>query len=410
MPWKVYEEEGEYCIHKLNPDNSMGEKVVCHPTQAEADTQVKAMYANEGMMTRDILFVDLADLQIGKPIDGLAVGTFIPMSGEEVTFDAKDLPTYIQNTQRLIESTKTESGEIVGLPIDKNRHDHEGGAGWIIGLELDKARNIIKFIVNWTEEGINLISKNIRRFFSPSVNDFKKVILGGSLTNNPATRSDDQMYLLRPVELSQSIKELDMPNILEQVQELIDNAIDKAIGKKADPPPADPATPPAPPAPVDLSNVVNPSLKSLYTDDAQLAQLESNVQEIVSQRVNAEMRKKHTENFVAELIGGTKTRPYGFAVRSKDLLAWMLSLSDAQAKFAEKLLSEMRNKAIDFAEHGFDNSDGFIQLPALPKEILPLAREWMKVEGNTIQEFFRVNPEIGNIDNFNIAEFVKAKE
>jgi HK97 family phage major capsid protein len=47
MPWKVFSEEGQFCIHKLNADDTPGEKVACHPTQAEADAQLRALYANE---------------------------------------------------------------------------------------------------------------------------------------------------------------------------------------------------------------------------------------------------------------------------------------------------------------------------------------------------------------------------
>ena len=363
---------------------------------------------------KDFVFFDLSTLPIAEldgisKMDGMAAGTFISMWGDEVTFTPEELPDYIKNTQRVLNSTKDSGGQIVGLPIDQDAHDHAGGAGWIVGLELDEARSVIIFSVNWTEIGRDLVRKNIRRFFSPSVDIVNKVILGGSLTNYPASRNAKGQILLRPIELSQSLKELDMPNILEQLQEMLDKARGKPTETPA--PSPTPAAPPATPPETDLSNVVNPSLASLSTDPAAVEKMDATVQEIVKQRVNAEMRKSHTERFVADLIGGTKSKPYGFAIRSKDLIAWMLSLSDAQAKFAERLLSEMRNKAIDFAEHGFDNSDGFMQLPTLPEKILPLARDWMKTPGNTIQRFFDTNPELGGIDKYNVKEFTQqAKE
>lgn len=366
---------------------------------------------------KDFAFVDLSTIQVAEleaisKMDGMAAGTFISMWGDEVTFLPEELSTYIKNTQRVLNSTKDTNGTIVGLPIDQDAHDHAGGAGWIVGFELDEARGVIVFLVNWTEIGRELVSKNIRRFFSPSVDIVNKVILGGSLTNYPASRNEKGQILLRPIELSQSIKELDMPTILEQ---FFQEMFDKALGKQANPPapspaPAAPAVP-APQDPVDLSNVVNPSLASLSIDSSQVDQLDAQVQEIVKQRVNAEMRKSHVQKFVAELVGGTKTQPYGFAIKSKDLIAWMLSLTDAQAKFAEKLLSDMRSKAIDFAEHGFENNDGFISLPTLPEKILPLARQWMQTEGATIQGFFDANPELGGIDKYNVKEFApKPKE
>ena len=143
---------------------------------------------------KDFVFFDFSTLQVLeldyiRKMDGLAAGTFISMWGDEVTFAAEELPDYIKNTQRVLNSTRDSSGQIVGLPIDQDAHDHAGGAGWIIGLELDEARGVIVFTVNWTEIGQDLIRKNIRRFFSPSVDILNKVILGGSLTNYPASRN-----------------------------------------------------------------------------------------------------------------------------------------------------------------------------------------------------------------------------
>lgn len=368
------------------------------------------------IVIKDFVFFDFSTLKVLeldyiRQMDGMAAGTFTSMWGDEITFLPEELSEYVRNTKRVLSSTKDSNGSVVGLPIDQDAHDHIGGAGWIIGMEVDEARGVIRFLVNWTEIGLELISKNIRRFFSPSVDIVNKVILGGSLTNYPASRNSKGQIMLRPIELSQSIKELDMPTILEQFKTMLDEALGKGATPLPTPLPATPpSTPPDPNAPVDLSNVVNPSLQSLYQDSDQVDQMDERVQEAVRQRVNVEMRKKHTQDFAAELVGGTKVKPYGFAIKSKDLIAWMLSLSDAQAKFAEKLLLEMRSKAIDFAEHGFDNNEGFMQLPPLDEKIANFAREWMKIEGNTIEGFFKANPELGGIDKFNVKEFAKAKE
>lgn len=48
MPWKVFKhEDGQFCVHKLNADESQGEEVDCHKTQEEADAQMRALYASE---------------------------------------------------------------------------------------------------------------------------------------------------------------------------------------------------------------------------------------------------------------------------------------------------------------------------------------------------------------------------
>lgn len=46
MPWKVFPENGRYCVHKLNADDSKGEEVGCHDSEGEAMAQIKALYAN----------------------------------------------------------------------------------------------------------------------------------------------------------------------------------------------------------------------------------------------------------------------------------------------------------------------------------------------------------------------------
>lgn len=334
-----------------------------------------------------------------KYIDGLAAGTFISMTGEEVTFSADELQTYIENTQRIIESTRTESGEIVGLPIDKDRHDHAGGAGWIVGLELDQARNIIRFLVNWTNEGVDLIKGNVRRFFSPSADAINKVILGGSMTNWPATRLETGQLLLRPVELSQSIKEIDMPKTIEEMFADLKAGILAAVGSKPAELQADP--------PAD-ENATSPSLRELLNTPDAIEELGQRAQQMAQEAIRAEKRKMHAVEFAARIAGGTREKPFGLKVKSNDIVALLLSLPEKQAKAVEKILEASLTAAIDFAEHGFD-SDGFVQLPQLPEAIKPYARQWVAA-GKPIGEFFAQNPELGPADNYNLVEFTKVKE
>ena len=49
MPWKVFEtgtDDKKFCVHKLNDDGSMSEKVACHATMDAAKEQMQALYAN----------------------------------------------------------------------------------------------------------------------------------------------------------------------------------------------------------------------------------------------------------------------------------------------------------------------------------------------------------------------------
>ncbi len=152
-----------------------------------------------------IFFVNLSlpDLIEGRSFDGVASGVFTDMFGRKVELRLEDFPEYVQNTQELIDASKTESGEVVGLPIDAADHNKGDAAGWIVGVEL--AGSVIRFIPRWTERGIEYLKKGIRRMFSPTISLSNKTVLGGSLTNWPATRDSRGKVLLRPIELSSSL-------------------------------------------------------------------------------------------------------------------------------------------------------------------------------------------------------------
>lgn len=152
-----------------------------------------------------IFFVNLSSSNLieGQSFDGVASGVFTDMFGRKVELKLEDLPEYVRNTQELINASKTESGEVVGLPIDAADHDKGDAAGWIVGVEL--VGSVIRFIPKWTERGIEYLKKGIRRMFSPTISLSNKTVLGGSLTNWPATRDSRGKVLLRPIELSSSL-------------------------------------------------------------------------------------------------------------------------------------------------------------------------------------------------------------
>ncbi len=137
----------------------------------------------------------------GKAFDGFVAGDFVDMHGRRILVEEDELQEYAANTQAAIDETVTEGGELVGLPIDIFDHEHENAAGWIIGAEL--VGEVIRLLPKWTEEGIDLIEQGLRRFFSSSFDTDAKVIMGGSLTNWPATRDDEGKILLRPIELAE---------------------------------------------------------------------------------------------------------------------------------------------------------------------------------------------------------------
>jgi len=397
MPWMMVEdkENNSYCVHKQNEDKTAGEKMKCYGTKAEAEDYMKAMYANmkdhADAAVSDLFFTALADLEHVSTIDGLPVTGKHPlmdMHGREVVITSDELPVYITNTMRVLESTKDSSGRIVGLPIDMNNHDHKGGAGWLVGLELDTARNIIKFAINWTEAGIELVKKNIRRFFSASFDPNQKVILGGSMTNTPATRNGNYEYMLSPVELSTTLKELDMEKTLEE-------RLAELETKFAAPPPAPPAGDP-PAEPVELTDDDNTRLGELAEARAK-------------EMIRSARRKDHVVEFAASLTGGTKERPFGLAVKSSEIVKLLLDLPEDKAAKVEAILTKALDAAIDFAEHGI-SGEGFIQRPKLPMAYKDSMLIWL-AEGKDVKSYFKtVAPELGKADEFNLAEFAKEEE
>lgn len=174
---------------------------------------------------REIMFVELANPDIltsGKPFEGLTHGTFVDMRGNRAKITKSALKQIVENTKQLISTTKTDSGELVGLPVDAQNHDNGDGAGWIKDVNLSESEDHILFSVDWTEVGYSLISKKIRRWFSATVSLTQKKIFGGTLTNWPAVRAKDGSHLLQPIELSQNMFELAEggATTLQQIREI----------------------------------------------------------------------------------------------------------------------------------------------------------------------------------------------
>ena len=92
------------------------------------------------------------------------------------------------------------------MPIDARNHDKGDGGGWII--DLYREGNVLRFVPQWNSLGRELVGQKILRFFSPTIDLVNKVILGGTLTNWPATRNKQGQVLLRPIELALGMFEL----------------------------------------------------------------------------------------------------------------------------------------------------------------------------------------------------------
>jgi hypothetical protein len=226
-----------------------------------------------------------------------------------------------------------------------------------------------------------------------------KIILGGSLTNWPASRNAKGQILLRPVELSQSIKEIDMEKtLLEMITELPGKVAEAVRGKQQDPPTTTAA-------PTELEAGISPQLKELLNTPEAIEELGKQAQEIARGAIHLEKRKIHTVQFASKLAGGTAEHPVGLKVRPNEVVALLLSLPEPQALAVEKILASALEGAVNFSMRGVDGS-GFIQKPELPKEVKGYLKTWVEA-GRSVGEFFKVNLELGNPEDYNLSEFTR---
>jgi cation transport regulator ChaB len=318
-----------------------------------------------------LLAVELSDeaLVEGKAFDGLTSGEFADMRGTLVKVKNENLETCLQNTLDAIAATKSESGEIVGLPIDAHGHEKGDGAGWIVGASLEDGK--LRLIPKWTEIGKELIGKGIRRFFSATVDHINWVILGGTLTNWPAVRDKKGRVLLRPLELQQH-QNLEVDMTKEEIEALVKGAVADALKDR-------------PPAPAPTPGNGNIDLVSLLgleglSEEAKKTRKEELRQQVLAWQqqaeleLRAEMRKAQHEGqmteLAQELTGGNDSAPRGYRVAAEELKLHLLKLDPDEAKFWGELLRKSQ-------------SDGFIEYGEVghgrdPKGLKPLPEEYAR--------------------------------
>lgn len=364
----------------------------------------------------EFFYIDMSNdlgLADGKEIDGMAAGEFVDMWGTLVEIDKLD--QYVAHTTENLEATRTEGGELVGLPIDASGHDNGDGAGWIVGVR--QVGDVVRFAVKWTEIGLELIQKGIRRFFSPTIDTKNRVILGGSLTNWPATRTKRGKILLRPIELSEQILEVELPEevtLLQRIYDQLSHFVDRIT--KADRPESE----------TNLDTEESMKYEDLTPEQIAelqvqvLAQLSSNPPAELTALIDAEagrrmtamleaeQRKAHVAEFAARVVGGEEGKPVGLPVEQEKLVSFLTSLSGDQQKAAEEILSAIHEKAaIDFQEQGHNKRlSGLVELPEYAK---PLLKDWVDRK-LSIEAFFAANAaEFGEMSDYNLSEYKETK-
>lgn len=402
-------------------------------------------------MPNKFYFVDLSQ-STAKPFDGMKAGKFTAMDGRPVEFAEADMSAFLAGTQAAIEATKAESGDIVGLPIDMRNHEHGDAAGWIVGAEL--MGDVIRLSAKWTQAGLDLIGSGLQRFFSPSVDMANKAIIGGSLTNWPATRAGGKT-LLRPIELSQGVYSFEMSG--EEMAAIADAfmaAFPEAEGQPSFMPvdagkdflivtdgtdmlkvgftqtesaytfapveewvkveieykPVESEE--AEEAPAAPSEETTPEMSIPATP--QVVELsEAQIAALVDEKVNVRLaelariadRKRDTLDFSERVCNGTKDSPIGLSVPPADLCEILLSLPEDHAEKIKTLLEHVvKVGVVNFAERG--HGQILQNKPLLDSQSARHLAAWLKA-GKTLTEFFTVNPEVGKETDFNLSEYIK---
>jgi hypothetical protein len=346
------------------------------------------------MPDTQFLFIELQEdaLTEGAAFDGVAFGTFRDMLGREIELDADDAADYVTNTTAAIEATRTESGELVGLPIDAQGHDKGDGAGWIVGAEL--VDGLVRFVPKWTDIGRDLISRGIRRFFSATIDITNKVVLGGTLTNWPATRDENNRVMLRPIELSNGFITVDEmereskaplesqggDNMPEEIEVTEDEVTTEPV---AQPEP----TPPAELAPDLIAELMKGAREAGQEGPQQLTQLVQRVADRQAERrveelLTANQRQWEITELAAKLTGnGERALP----VKVVDLADFLMSLNPDQFQAAKTIFETItENGIIEFTEYGHGRR---LRKQALPEEYHDSLRLALKA-GHSAGDFF----------------------
>ncbi len=339
-------------------------------------------------------FFELAILAEGKPFDGMAFGTFDDMLGRSVTLPIKDKNDFVANTLSAIEATRSESGELVGLPIDAGNHDKGDAAGWIVGAEL--VGEIVRLIPKWTRIGRELIGEGIRRFFSPTINLKDKVILGGALVNWPATTDSKGRVLLRPIELSSKVFTLEVQNTMSDTTKKQDGKVPAATPDVVQPELA---------ASVAVAEQLKVEMAKQKEDfNAELKAELAKVTADFTAQLEQERNQRHISEFAQQVTGGSiRALPVGV----EEIETFLSDLNQAQREAAESILSRtVESGLVELGELGHTRTQkGKAKLDQDLSKVL----KTFVAEGGTVDEFFEANVELGGKDRYELSQYEEDK-
>lgn len=367
---------------------------------------------------------------IKSEVDCLSVGVLWDMFKREVTILESELQSYISGTLEAIERTRTSKGEIVGLPIDNMNHNREESCGRIINVKLGKGpigNSIIIAEVLWNDVGLDLIKSNKVRGFSATVNIRDRIILGGSLTNWPATVDQTGKLLLRPVELSQSsngdngmtpeeieqiiktrLEEMVAPTVTAQMQTSFANL---GLGNKSNNESSESSG--------NKDTAVQPNIFELFDSAEALEEVQNEmrrqfaaqyqtIRDSMAQQSAVLIAQMNHENRVRDFcanIGSGTGYNFSLPVELELVTKFTASLNHQQFKMFSSIVDEvLQNGLIDLRELGSGStSENNVGTQKLPKEIA----ESLKQGIIKVSDLSSPILNLGDLSVYDLSEFSK---
>lgn len=125
----------------------------------------------------------------------------------------------------------------------------------------------------------------------------------------------------------------------------------------------------------------------------------------VNSALAMEQRKQHVAQFSARAVSGTKELPQGLPVAQDKIEAIMLALPEDQQKNFEDVITGILEKGlVPFAELGHEKPQkGNREIPA---EVKLSLNNWLGSK-KTVEEFFAVCPELGDMSEYDLAAYQK---
>jgi hypothetical protein len=155
MPYKIVKnEQGEYCVYKRNPEGMpVGDSLGCHASEAEAQAQMRALYAREQMQGDYLLVENYVTVKPGEPYRLLPYGMLVK-NGKR-----REINQELAGKFRLPHFKP---------PIKLGSHaDDAPAGGHIVGLEI-RADGLYA-IPETTERGRRAMDEGSYRYHSPEI-------------------------------------------------------------------------------------------------------------------------------------------------------------------------------------------------------------------------------------------------